>query len=68
MFFEERLRNLAAGVIMHKATASSIIKEDDYIHGLYGLDQRQPNAIRDWNEEYQQCKELPVGSTDAQRV
>ena len=37
----------------------------DHIHGLYGLDAKQGGGmtpLRDWNEEYQQCKELPKGN------
>jgi hypothetical protein len=46
-------------------TANEILPNREYINGFYGLDAKQGNAatpLRDWNEEYQQCKELPKGN------
>ena len=45
-----------------------ILPSNEYINGYYGLDKSQSHVtggtspLRDWNEEYQQCKELPKGN------
>ena len=33
-------------------------RAEDHLLGMYGLDER--GSMRDWNEEYQQCKDMPT--------
>lgn len=48
-----------------KESHNDIISSNEHSNGFYGLDTKLGNGgtpIRDWNEEYQQCKELPRGN------
>ncbi len=58
--FEDWISRYDAG----KPQKPSILKKEDSIAGLFGLD---PKLARDWNEEFQSVKELP-NSTIFERV
>ena len=41
-----------------KPEINQIVQNFDIEGGIYGLDYKQ-GTVREWNDEYQQCKELP---------
>ena len=49
-----------------KPEINQIVQNFDIEGGIYGLDYKQ-GTVREWNDEYQQCKELPK-DTQMQRI
>jgi protein TIF31 len=62
----ESSRHLSWNVIASGADGADGVHEqdrnraEDHMFDMYGVDER--GAMRDWNEEYQQCKDMPRGT------